>query len=430
MRPVCPHDPAGPSPPRLAFVDGLRGLTAVYVVLHHAALNVPPEALSFPAGVVRFLLRHGHAAVSIFAVLSGFSLMLGAVGRDGGQLPGGTLGYLRRRARRILPPYYAALGLAWLLAAAIPAMGRPEVTPWDRALPACEPGVIASHLLLVHNLDGRWFYRVAPSFWSLATEWQIYLLFPALLAVWRKRGIASVVAAGFVLGSAVALLSLPLGNPALLKLCPWYLGLFALGMAGAAASRESRRVSARLTWTLMLMAVAVTAMAVVLTGDGSVMLADILTGGVVACLLMRRARRAPSSTPPAMLRLIEARWAVALGACSYSLYLIHYPLLALANIVLRDCGMRGDGRLAAQLLVVTPLCVVAAEVFRRAFDRGPSRSRQLTSKRLPDQQVEAARGDFVVAIPVLRARNRPDPQESPRRSRQGLHTSTPTRKQS
>jgi peptidoglycan/LPS O-acetylase OafA/YrhL len=115
-------------------------------------------------------------------------------------------------------------------------------------------------------------------------------------------------------------------------------------------------------------------MAVVLTGDRAVMLADTVTGGVTTWLLMRRVRRAPSSPRPAVLRVIEARWAVALGACSYSLYLIHYPLLALANIVLRDWGMRGDGRLVAQLLVVTPLCVVAAGVFRLAFDQGLSRS--------------------------------------------------------
>jgi peptidoglycan/LPS O-acetylase OafA/YrhL len=375
MRPVCLQDPAGPSPPRLAFVDGLRGLTALYVVLHHAALNVPPEPLSFPAVVVRFLLRHGHAAVSVFAVLSGFSLMLGAIGRDGGQLPGGTIGYLRRRARRILPPYYAALALTWLLVVVVPALGHSGRTPWDRALPAFDPGVIASHLLLVHNLDSHWFYRVAPSFWSPATEWQIYLLFPALLALWRRLGTISVVAVGFTLGSAVALLSLPLGNPALLKLCPWYLGLFALGMAAAAGSRESGLVSKGVTWTLMLNAVAVTAIAVLRTGDGTLILADTLTGIVTAFLLIRRARREPFTPRPAVLRLLEARWAVAIGACSYSLYLIHYPLLALANLVLRDWGIRGDSRLAVQLLVVTPLCVVAAEGFRRVFDRRTSHYR-------------------------------------------------------
>ena len=43
-----------------------------------------------------------------FIVLSGYSLMIPAA-RNGGELVGGFRRYIFRRARRILPPYYAAL---------------------------------------------------------------------------------------------------------------------------------------------------------------------------------------------------------------------------------------------------------------------------------------------------------------------------------
>ena len=82
------------------------------------------------------------------------------------------------------------LVLCWLLIALIPGLQRAERVRWDRALPAFEPGVVLSHLLLVHNLDERWIFKVDPPLWSVATEWQIYWLFPGLLAVWRRHGSA------------------------------------------------------------------------------------------------------------------------------------------------------------------------------------------------------------------------------------------------
>src|SRR4051812_10624228 len=103
--------PAPPPPPRAErfdFLDGLRGLAALYVVLHHASQDVPAPMLRGWAAAARFLLRHGHFAVAVFIVLSGYCLMR-PVARDASrQIRGGTLAYLRRRAWRILPPYYAA----------------------------------------------------------------------------------------------------------------------------------------------------------------------------------------------------------------------------------------------------------------------------------------------------------------------------------
>ena len=121
---------------RLAFLDGLRGLAALYVVLHHAALEVRGAS---PWRVVewsRGLLRHGHFAVAVFIVLSGYCLMRPVANDPRGRLRGGIVGYLGRRARRILPPYYAALGLCWLLIAVVPGLNQAQGLRWDRALPA------------------------------------------------------------------------------------------------------------------------------------------------------------------------------------------------------------------------------------------------------------------------------------------------------
>ena len=75
------------------------------MVLHHAYFEVS-EAAPKEWLVGRFAwLAFGHYAVAVFIVLSGFSLAAGDPMRVGS---GPTS---VRRARRILPPYYVALGL-------------------------------------------------------------------------------------------------------------------------------------------------------------------------------------------------------------------------------------------------------------------------------------------------------------------------------
>lgn len=367
----------GGSPPRLRFVDGLRGLAALYILLHHAALLVPPGELSDLGVAARFVLRHGHSSVAVFIVLSGFCLML-PVARDGRRrLPDGLWMYLGRRARRILPPYYATLALCGILIVLAPGLGRPSRSMWDRSLPASGDGIIAAHVFLVHNLSPRWIDKIEPPLWSIATEWQIYLVFPALLGLRRRAGMGTVVAAGFALGFAVAAGSVWLGNPALRQLCPWYLGLFALGMAAAEASLGAETSgtalwsgSTRLIVVLATLLVAATTLTTL--GPHRDLIADSVVGALTAVVLVRWSRISIAAAVPARppgLRLLESRGPVALGSFSYSLYLTHFPLLALADSTLRQWGSTADRRLTVLTLGVAPLCLLFAYLFYRVFER-------------------------------------------------------------
>lgn len=98
---------------RLAGLDGIRGLAALFVVVNHIFLrafpgypidNAPPWAAGF---------IYGRFAVVVFIVLSGFSLSLSPA-RHGWRL-GGLATFARRRAWRILPPYWAALVFSLLM---------------------------------------------------------------------------------------------------------------------------------------------------------------------------------------------------------------------------------------------------------------------------------------------------------------------------
>ena len=103
---------AAPSPAahqHIAYLDGVRALAALWVMFSHACfitLGSTPASSGLPG----LLVNYGRLAVDVFIVLSGHRLMLPVTRK--GRLAGGTLDFYRRRARRILPPYFAAVILA------------------------------------------------------------------------------------------------------------------------------------------------------------------------------------------------------------------------------------------------------------------------------------------------------------------------------
>ena len=216
------------------------------------------------------------------------------------------------------------------------------------ALPAFKPTILLSHLLLVHNLSPAWDLKINQALWSVATEWQIYFFFPlVLLPMQRRYGPLAPVWSGFALGSAAPLLLNRFWTPH-----PWFLGLFALGMWAAdlefsttstlRAHFDSKRWI--LVTNLMFLVLALFIAMPLLPFCYSLTKGDTnwflsfqwavhgWTGIATALLLVWCTRcvvAGEQANYPLILRLCEARWAVALGEFSYSLYLIHVPLLAL-----------------------------------------------------------------------------------------------------
>ena len=111
---------------RLHYLDGLRGLAALQVAFHHATseISMPPGWLS--PGWIKAIafVPNPRMAVEFFIVISGYCLMM-PVARSG-SLKGGWAGFIERRARRILPPYYAAVALSLAIILLVPGMNRPQ----------------------------------------------------------------------------------------------------------------------------------------------------------------------------------------------------------------------------------------------------------------------------------------------------------------
>ena len=361
---------------RLDYLDGLRGLSALYVVIVHVCRTVA-DVVGVKAlpNIAQLIMIYGRDAVVIFIVLSGYCLMLPVVRSQDGRLKGGVVQYIKRRARRILPPYYAALILSLLITAFI-AMNRPftgfrlNLAQFDFS-----PGVLLSHIFMFHNLNPQWIYAIDGPMWSVATEWQIYFLFPILLIIWRRFSLIPAVATAFIVGFAPHLLTqngfLDAGP------VPSFLALFALGMAAAdiGFSQKADRISwqTQIPWKWLTIIAYVSSFILRLKDDWKYLLvSDVLTGVGTACLIIYCSYvliKSNRTHYPPILQLLKSRWAVLLGTFSYSLYLVHHPILHLLNLPLIGMQMSISANILVLLLVGPPISILLAYIFYLFFER-------------------------------------------------------------
>jgi peptidoglycan/LPS O-acetylase OafA/YrhL len=164
---------------RIGPVDGLRTIAVVGVVYAHVwsfVLDTPPFRVG-PVDVNRVLGLFG-TGVDLFFVISGFCMYLMHGRQRVG--PGGTRTFIGNRFRRIAPAFYAAVVVSAVFAAV--ARGRFPVLD------------LLAHLTFLFSLlPGMG--KLAPPFWSLATEWHFYMLLPALLFLARRFGLRAAVGA-------------------------------------------------------------------------------------------------------------------------------------------------------------------------------------------------------------------------------------------
>jgi peptidoglycan/LPS O-acetylase OafA/YrhL len=363
---------------RLEYLDGLRAVASLYVVLFHAGLGFSAPLSELP-GWTRNLQRalsFGHDAVAVFIVLSGYCLML-PVARAEGLMTRGLPSYITRRAWRILPPYFATLVVSLSLLALFPVLETPTKTIWDDTSPAFGAGSLVSHLLLVHNFFPDWAHRINGPLWSVATEWQIYFFFPfVLLPIWRRFGALPSLLVGFALGCSF----LWVAPGAAHSVNSWYLGLFGLGMCAAgigfASRAQERSLRERAPWGLitlaLLGAVGVGVTALIKRWFAVMPLSDSLVGAATASALVYLTRCAlrPATEPrPLLLRAFESGPLVLLGRFSYSLYLTHLPIVALCYFGLRRYALSPGSQWLWLVLLSLPLSLLFSYGFFWLFER-------------------------------------------------------------
>ncbi|WP_213769828.1 acyltransferase [Bradyrhizobium sp. dw_78] len=315
-----------PDSSRIDGLDSLRGLAAAVVLVHHCYFILRRSDTGWLSDI-RFsplrLFIAGHAAVIVFFVLSGFVLALPQASK---QIH--AFDFIVRRTCRIYIPFAAAIFLSAAIVIfvprtdLIPGAGEGLNFPWPHQL---NPSVVAGHLLMLGTTQD---VELDPPIWSLVHEYRISLIFLVLLWCIRRRPVitlattvaaaiaaaAGLVATGDADDGVVITSGTVIGS---LLITLRYLPLFIIGAYMALDKRviaASRAISPAIRFFLML------AGAVLLSGPSVPVWSDIpLTVGAIMLTFVL-----VSGWQPFFLKAKVSRW---LGRVSFSLYLVHVPII-------------------------------------------------------------------------------------------------------
>jgi peptidoglycan/LPS O-acetylase OafA/YrhL len=375
---------------RLHALDGLRGIAAFIVVLHHVSLIAQP--VSQPKGEPALwtawwwlertplkLLTAGHEAVIVFFVLSGVVVVLPALKRADYSWPG----LIASRVVRLLLPAWAAIVFATILLVAVPR------TP-DR---------VTRGTWLAGQVQSDWsWHRLVAEYslmiggvpydnvlWTLRWELLFSLLLPGLMVVaivlqrwWLPTGLLAVgIGVVGTVGDIEAMQYLPV----------FFLGtLLAVRLRALEAWSESRRarqlLAVLLPVSLLVLISQFLLQGVVhggTTGSHALRGLEALGGvGVVIC--------AGAST--GLRRFLERRVPQFLGRISFSLYLVHLPVLVTLTWLL------GEWNWPIAAAIGVPLAMLAGWGFYRLVEKPlhkVARSAKRGAARAVDRYVRSSR---------------------------------------
>ncbi|MBN4944373.1 MULTISPECIES: acyltransferase [Stenotrophomonas] len=332
---------------RLQFLDALRGLAAVYVVLYHVQ-SMPAPALPVSAGWLP-AVHMGATGVALFFVISAFSLCYTMPRHQATGRP--LLSFYLHRFLRIAPLFYVLLMFSLFRDGRGDHVGH----SW---------GEIAANLSFTFNLFPGWETGIVWASWAVGVEMLFYAIFPALYVLVGKArsawglliGLLALVVLAWtgVLGQRI---QASLGDYGWLRHAP----VFAMGLVGfhafGALARlpvpRARRWAHRLNLAgVLLLLLAASSTTWGAAGPWQWHLAGL---GYLALLL------GFSQCPPRWLVNRITAW---LGTVSYSLYLGHPIVIAvLGPVFARVLAVQGNsvGYLlcaAMTLSVVLPLAAL------------------------------------------------------------------------
>ena len=337
------------APARYRSLDHWRGFAALWVLVFHSVnvwLEAQPHLLP---PVASWICLHGWLGANVFFVISGYCIAERCTRefREGGTVRG----FLVDRLLRIYPPYWAALIFALLLNLAgawahgqtfSPGNPLPDgVFAWLRAFGAVEYWFGPSSYLLVA--------------WTLSFELGFYLIAAACLGLSLRTRRAW---AGWALGVILLVIGLSPARAVLPLLTLW--PNFALGAMVWLLLRFLPQIPARLALGLLCFGAIACLSWKFLPGDHFTLGLMALFAALLLVL------------QPWDARLADApwlRWLGWIGTFSYSLYLVHAPIVGKFRNLLGRRWPSSDPKSLWVPLIACGLAIVVAWCFYQVVER-------------------------------------------------------------
>jgi peptidoglycan/LPS O-acetylase OafA/YrhL len=313
---------------RLSSLDALRGIASFSVVLGHYYLTIPAETRPLLDSSIWLrplhVIMNGAAAVIIFFVLSGYVLSLPFFR---GTQPS-YLRYMFKRVCRIYIPFAVMIFLTALLSRILdfhePLAG---LGGWlNEQMPRVTSTALAGHFLMIGTRSD---ISLNSPIWTLVYEMRVSLIFPLLMILCRDTRLALVAAAIMLLVSTRILVQLG-------ETVPWTVNNFWITvlwtvrvvpyfLLGILLSKHSDNIRRFTHWVsppnrIALLAASMIIFTIQYRGFMSIR-GDVLYD-IGAAVVVVLALDMPSII--AVLNRAVLQW---LGQLSYSVYLIHTPII-------------------------------------------------------------------------------------------------------
>jgi peptidoglycan/LPS O-acetylase OafA/YrhL len=377
----------------LPALDGLRGMAVLLVVMLHLTMQIHD-----PSGVMTSFLKRvfffGWSGVDLFFVLSGF-LITGIL--DDAK---GTSNYFRvfyaRRMLRILPLYYAALLIVFVIPRLVNTAGAERFV-----MPVKDQLWYWFYLQNFHPLPDL-FYGLVGHFWTLAIEEQFYLVWPLIILVLSRRS-------ALWLCSALVLLSIAY-RAVSGQVIPAF-GSYATfahldGLAVGSALALLYRTPGAIDWIrrrLPVIATVAVVVTVVVYAAGRPIRPVLLrtcVAIVYGCLLVYAVERRNGF----LASFFRSRTMRFFGRYSYGMYVLHVPMIAVGITIARISHTRlaffGSELLGVLLYVSFYIAAVtlAAWITYNAYEKRFLRLKRRFIYRRPLEAVPRTEGEATFRV--------------------------------
>lgn len=330
---------------RIPELDGLRGLAILLVLVWHYFVG---QVLSSDFPIMDQLMKTPlsitWSGVDLFFVLSGF--LIGGVLMDFRTSPSFFKTFYIRRLCRIVPPYYALIGL--FVVAAL--LGLTDQSQFDWLFHPLHPlwsyATFTQSFVMLSSLQlgGSWFGVT----WSLAIEEQFYLVLPLIVYACSPRNLPFLLAALVLLASALRVLIVfawPDRSPVNYILMPCRADSLLLGVLAAWAVRVPavlENLKSKSRWLYCVLGALFCGVAVIGFGRqafvstfmsvfGYAWLAAFYVVVLLICVVEKNGVVSWVCRNSPLRRL---------GVISYGVYLLHQPISGLCHGFLRGAAPR------------------------------------------------------------------------------------------
>ena len=335
---------------RMPLIDAFKAIASQLIVLHHLASYglLAATAREPLPGALDWLYAHAHLAVQVFLVIGGF-LAARCLSANGQALAGSPLPLLWKRYLRLVIPFLVAIAIVGVCSALAEQWTENDAIP-DRAT----LGQWLAHATLLHSVLGV--ESLSAGVWYVAIDFQLFALMALLLWVGHRR----LVAPALVLAAGAASLFWFNRDAGWNNWALYFFASYGLGAAAWWASDRRQLAS----WLGVITTITIASLVVDFRPRIALALAIALALG-----FSRRhglLERWPDLRPLAFL-----------GRISYSVFLVHFPILLLSNGLFALSGLESPAAATAMLVLTWAASIGAGQVFHRWIE-SPAANRRIT----------------------------------------------------